>query len=255
MYLGFKMFHKKRPLAKENTMTNVNDIAKMIDHSILHPTFTDNDLKKNCETAKKYSVATVCVKPYHVSMAAEILNGSDVAVCAVIGFPHGNSTIDVKSVETLQVIKDGAVEVDMVINIGKVIQGDWNYIDSEIKIVQDTCLRNSAKLKVIFETDYLTRDEDKIKLCELCSKHKVAFVKTSTGYGFVKRQDGKYSYEGATEYNIKLMRKYCAPEILIKAAGGIRNLEQVLKMRELGVTRIGATATTDILEEAKRRFK
>ena len=128
-----------------------------------------------------------------------------------------------KAAETLQVIKDGAAEVDMVVNIGKVLQGDWNYIDNEIKTIQDTCLRNNAKLKVIFETDYLTRDEDKIRLCELCSKHKVAFVKTSTGYGFVKGNDGKYSYEGATEHNIKLMRKYCAPEVQIKAAGGIRN--------------------------------
>ena len=236
-------------------MTTANDIAGMIDHSILHPTFTDDDLKKNCEIAVKYHTATVCVKPYHTKTAAEIMNGSGVAVCAVIGFPHGNSVIDIKAAEALRVIKDGASEVDMVLNIGKVLQGDWNYIDSEIKTIQDTCLRNNAIVKVIFETDYLSRDEDKIKLCELCSRHKVAFVKTSTGYGFVKGSDGKYSYEGATEHNVKLMRKYCAPEIQIKAAGGIRNLEQVLKMRELGVTRIGATATAEIVEEAKRRFK
>ena len=206
----------------------------MIDHSILHPTFTDDDLKKNCEIAKKYHTATVCVKPYHVKMAAEMLNGSDVAVCAVIGFPHGNSTIDIKAAETLQVIKDGAAEVDMVINIGKVLQGEWKYIDNEIKTIQNICLSKGAKLKVIFETDYITQDKDKIKLCKLCSKHKVAFVKTSTGYGFVKGSDGKYSYEGATEHNVKLMRKYCTPEVQIKAAGGIKNLEQVLQMRELG---------------------
>ena len=236
-------------------MMNVNDIAKMIDHSILHPTFTDDDLKKNCSIAKKYHTATVCVKPYHVKIAAEKLNGSDVAVCAVVGFPHGNSTIDIKAAETLQIIKDGAAEVDMVINIGKVLQGEWKYIDKEIKTVQNICLSKSAKLKVIFETDYVTNDKDKIKLCEICSKYKVAFVKTSTGYGFVKGSDGRYSYEGATEHNVKLMRKYCAPEVQIKAAGGIRNLEQVLKMRDLGVTRIGATATVDILEEAKRLFK
>ena len=236
-------------------MTTANDIAGMIDHSILHPTFTDTDLKRNCEIAEKYHTATVCVKPYHTKMAAELLNGSGVAVCAVIGFPHGNSTIDIKAAETLQVIKDGAAEVDMVVNIGKVLQGDWNYIDSEIKTIQDTCLRNSAIVKVIFETDFITHDEDKIKLCEICSRHKTAFVKTSTGYGFVKGSDGKYSYEGATEHNVKLMRTYCAPEIQIKAAGGIRNLEQVLKMRELGVTRIGATATAEIVEEAKKRFK
>lgn len=254
MYLGFKKSLKRIP-EKENTMTTALDISGMIDHSILHPTFTDDDLKKNCEIAVKYHTATVCVKPYHTKTAAEIMNGSGVAVCAVIGFPHGNSVIDIKAAEALRVIKDGAAEVDMVVNIGKVLQGDWNYIDSEIKTIQDTCLRNNAILKVIFETDYLARDEDKIKLCKLCSKYKVAFVKTSTGYGFVKGSDGKYSYEGATEHNVKLMRKYCAPEIHIKAAGGIRNLEQVLKMRELGVTRIGATATAEIVEEAKRRFK
>ena len=240
---------------KENILTTVDDIAKMIDHSILHPTFTDDDLKNHCEIAKKYHVATACVKPYHTKMAADILKGSHVVVCAVIGFPHGNSTIDMKAAETLQVIKDGAAEVDMVINIGKVLQGDWNYSNSEIKTIQDVCSRHNAKLKVIFETDYITQDEYKIRLCELCSDHKVAFVKTSTGYGFVKGNDGTYSYEGATEHNIKLMRKYCAPEVQIKAAGGIRNLDQVLKMRALGVTRVGATTTADILEEVKRRFK
>jgi deoxyribose-phosphate aldolase len=142
----------------------------------------------------------------------------------------------------------------MVVNVGKVLQGDWNYIDSEIKTVQAACLRNHAKLKIIFETDYVSRDEDKIKLCELCSSHKVAFVKTSTGYGFVKGSDSTYSYEGATEHNIKLMRKHCGPEVQIKAAGGVRTLDQILRMRELGVTRVGATATVEILEEAKRRF-
>jgi deoxyribose-phosphate aldolase len=235
-------------------MTNVGDIAKMIDHSILHPIFTDDDLRKHCEIANTYHVATVCIKPYHTKMAAELLKRSDVGVCAVIGFPHGNSTIDIKTAETLRVIQDGASEVDMVVNIGKALQGDWDYIDNEIQAIQDACLRNNAKLKVIFETDYVTRDEDKIKLCKLCSTHRVAFVKTSTGYGFVKGTDGRYSYNGATEHDIKLMRQYCSPEVQIKAAGGIRTLEHVLKMRELGVTRIGATTTVEILEEAKRRF-
>lgn len=226
----------------------------MIDHSILHPTFTDDDLKKNCEIAGKYHVATVCVKPYHTRMAAEILKDSDVAVCAVIGFPHGNSTTEIKIAETLQVIKDGATEVDMVANIGKVLQGDWSYVDNEIKTINDTCLKNKAILKVIFETDFLSRDEDKIKLCEICSNHKVAFVKTSTGYGFVKNDDGKFSYVGATEHDLKLMRKHSAPGVQIKASGGIRNLDQILKVRELGVTRVGATATVAIIEEARKRY-
>jgi deoxyribose-phosphate aldolase len=182
------------------------------------------------------------VKPYHTKIASDILKGSDVAVCAVIGFPHGNSTIAIKA-------------VDMVFNIGKVLQADWDYIDNELKAIHTICLKNNAPLKAIFETDFVSRDEDKIILCELCSKHKIDFVKTSTGYGFVKDSNGKYSYIGATEHDVKLMRKHCAPNVQIKAAGGIRTLDQILRMRELGVARVGATATVTILEEAKKRFR
>jgi len=235
-------------------MNKVQEIAKMIDHSILHPTYTDDDLKKQCAIALKYNVATVCVKPFHTRLAAGLVKGSAVGVCAVIGFPHGNSTIGIKVLETEQVIRDGATEVDMVVNIGKVLQGDWDYVEKEIKAINDACLQNHAILKVIFETDFVTRDEDKIQLCRICSKNKVAFVKTSTGYGFVKGNDGKYSYQGATEHDLKLMRAHCAPEVQIKAAGGIRTLEQILKVKEWGVTRVGATATETILEEAKKLF-
>jgi deoxyribose-phosphate aldolase len=249
------MIEKNPDHKKDSTMITVNDMAKMIDHSILHPTFTDDDLKNHCEVAKKYHVATVCVKPYHTRLTADILKGSDVAVCAVIGFPHGNSTIDIKVAETLQVIKDGAAEVDMVVNIGKVLQADWDYINKELKAIHDICLKYKVLLKVIFETDYVSRDEDKIKLCKLCSRHKIDFVKTSTGYGFVQDSNGKYSYAGATEHNIKLMRKHCAPGVQIKAAGGIRTLDQILRIRELGVTRVGVTATVTIMEEAIKRFQ
>ena len=235
-------------------MPSIAEIAKMIDHSILHPTFTDSDLLKNCEIARKYQVATVCVKPYHTRMASDILKGSGVGVCAVIGFPHGNSTIEIKVSEALQVIKDGATEVDMVVNIAKALQGDWTYIENELQQINSACVTNNAILKVIFETDFITNDSDKIKLCELCSKHKVAFVKTSTGYGFVKANDGSYSYQGATEHDLQLMRKHCAPEVQVKASGGLRALEQVLRARELGATRVGATATKVIIEEAKKRF-
>ncbi len=233
---------------------NAAQIAKMIDHSVLHPTYTDDDLKLNCEIAGKYSVATVCVKPYHTRQAATFLRNSDVGVCAVIGFPHGNSTIDIKVDETMQVISDGATEVDMVINIGKALQGDWEYIEKEIQLINGTCMNHKAILKVIFETDFLTSDTDKIGLCRICSKLKVAFVKTSTGYGFVKGKDGKYAYTGATEKDIILMRKHCIPEVGIKAAGGIRNLDQLLKAYELGATRIGASATESIMEDAIKRF-
>jgi deoxyribose-phosphate aldolase len=236
-------------------MLQVRDIAKMIDHSILHPTFTDEDARKHCELAKRLHVATACVKPCHAKLAREILANSDVAVCAVVGFPHGNSTIEIKSAEAFQVISDGAVEVDMVVNIGKVLQGDWPYVNREIQEVNQLCMRNQAILKVIFETDFITKDDDKIRLCELCSENKVAFAKTSTGYGFVKDGGGNYSYRGATEHDLRLMRKHCVPEVQIKAAGGVRTLDQILRMRDLGVTRVGATATESIIEEARNRFK
>lgn len=235
-------------------MNKIHEIAKMIDHSILHPTFTDRDLEKNCEIALKYDVATVCVKPYHVKLASQITIGSGVAVCAVISFPHGNSSTEIKLAETLQIINDGATEIDMVVNIGKVLQHDWDYINNELKEINNKCIQNKAILKVIFETDFLTDDNDKIRLCELCNENNVAFVKTSTGYGFVKGTDGKYNYTGATEHDLKLMRKYCNSSVQIKAAGGVRNLYQLLRVRKLGVTRVGATATEAIIEEAKRQY-
>jgi deoxyribose-phosphate aldolase len=235
-------------------MVTVAQLAKMIDHSILQPTFTDQDLRKQCEIAVKYDVASVCVKPYATRMAADLVKGTDVKVCAVIGFPHGNSATEVKVYETEQVCRDGATEVDMVVNIGKVLQQDWTFIEIELKAVHDACLRNKSILKVIFETDFVTQDELKIKLCELASALKIEFVKTSTGYGFVKGADGKYTYQGATEHDLKLMRLHCAPQVQVKASGGIRTLDQLLQVREWGVTRIGATATETMLEEAKKRF-
>lgn len=229
-------------------------IAKMIDHSILHPTFTDRDLEANCAIAVKYDVATVCVKPYHVHQAAALLKGSAVEVCAVIGFPHGNSTSEIKVAETIGVIADGAKEVDMVVNIGKVLQGDWAYVEAEIHAINEATVQGGAILKVIFETDFVTRDEDKARLCRICSRQKVAFVKTSTGYGFVRNNDGTYHYQGATERDLRLMREHCDPGVQIKAAGGVRNLEQILHVRSLGVTRVGATATETIMEAAFRQL-
>ncbi|HPO66490.1 MAG TPA: deoxyribose-phosphate aldolase [Bacteroidales bacterium] len=228
----------------------VSQLAKMIDHSILHPTFTDEDLRHNCHIALQYHVASVCVKPYHVKLAAEIVQGSDVAVCAVIGFPHGNSTIGIKVQETLQVIADGATEVDMVINIGKALQHDWQYLENEISAINQVCIENHAVLKVIFETDYISDDKDKIRLCEICNHVKVGYVKTSTGYGFTRQPDGSYNYHGATDHDLKLMRQYCNPAIGIKASGGIRKLEDLLRVKSLGASRVGVTATKQILDEA-----
>ncbi len=235
-------------------MNEIEVLAKMIDHSLLHPTITDEDLQTGCAVAKAYNVATVCVKPYAVTQAVELLKGSDVLVCSVIGFPHGNSSIAVKVFETELACTDGALEIDMVVNIGKVLGSDWEYVEKEIAAVVAVTKKHRAALKVIFENDFLPQDFQKIKLCEICSKLKVEFVKTSTGYGFVKGPDGKYSYEGATEHDLMLMRKHAAPDVQIKAAGGVRSLDDLLRVKALGVTRIGATATAAILEAAKKRF-
>ena len=235
-------------------MNKVTEIAKMIDHSILHPTLTDDDLRRECEIAVKYNVASVCVKPYAVKQAAELLRGSEVLVGCVIGFPAGNSSIEVKAFETETACRDGAVEIDMVINIGKALQEDWNYIGEEIKTVVETSHRYRAITKVIFETDFVTKDYLKIKLCEICSKVKADYVKTSTGFGFVKGPDGKFSYTGATAHDLELMRKHSAPEVKVKAAGGVRTLTDLLKFKELGISRCGATATVTMLEEAKKLF-
>ncbi len=230
----------------------LNALAKMIDHSLLHPTMTDEIIEKGCQIAKKYSTATVCVKPYAVEMAVKLLKGSETKVCSVVTFPHGNSTTKNKCLETEEACKLGAAEIDMVANIGKVLGGDLAYVEAEIRAVNEVCLNNRAILKVIFENDYL-QDRHIIELCGICAKVKPAFVKTSTGYGFVKQANGMYNYKGATLEHLKLMRKHCPPEVQIKAAGGVRSLEELLKVRELGVTRIGATATEAILEEAKKR--
>ena len=232
----------------------VLQLAKMIDHSILQPTHTDEDLRKQCEVAAKYNVASVCVKPYAVKAAANLLKGTDVKVGSVIGFPHGNSLTTVKMFEAEQACNDGAVEIDMVINIGKALGGDWEYVEKEIREVTKTCHSNHAIIKVIFETDYITREEDKIKLCEICTKAGTDFVKTSTGYGFVKQPDGNFNYRGATVSDIELMRKHSGPGVQVKCAGGVRTLDDLLKMRAAGATRSGATATEKMLEEALKRF-
>ncbi len=231
---------------------SILSIAKMIDHSLLHPTMTDDDLREGCELAKKYSVASVCIKPYAVPLAAEILSGSDVKVGTVAGFPHGNSKIDIKIKEAEAAFADGATELDIVLNIGKVLSRDWDYISEEIRLLNQVTVSNRALLKVIFENDFLTDDDYKIELCRLCNTHAVAFVKTSTGYGFVKQKDGGYGYQGATDHDLELMRSNCDSSIQVKAAGGVRTFKDVLRVQRYGVTRIGASATETILKEALR---
>ena len=235
-------------------MQKIKELAGMIDHSILHPTMTDSILEKECAVAKRFEVASVCVKPYMVTCAAELLKGTDVAVGCVIGFPHGNSTPAVKVFEAVQACNDGASEIDMVINIGKALSGDWIYVENEVRVVTAMCHEHHALVKVIFETDYLTRTEDKIRLCEICTRVGADFVKTSTGYGFVKLSGGTYNYQGATVADIELMRKHSGPDVRVKAAGGVRTLDDLLKMKEAGADRCGATATEAILTEAMKRF-
>lgn len=230
----------------------LKDLAKMIDHALLHPTMTDPEILKGCEIARKYAVATVCVKPYAVTMCREALLGSDVGICSVIGFPHGNSTTQIKVDETELAIREGSTEIDMVINIGKALGGDWDYVRADIDAVNQACMRSGAILKVILETDYL-HDEHIITLCQICSELRVAFVKTSSGFSFVKQPSGDYNYLGATEHVLRLMRQHSAPEVQVKASGGVRSLDQLFKARELGCTRIGAAATETILEEARKR--
>lgn len=235
-------------------MDKVKELAKMIDHSILHPTMTDEDLKRECEVAKKYDVASVCVKPYAVKQAVQLLKETDVLVGCVIGFPAGNSAIPVKVFETENACNDGAVEIDMVINIGKALQGSWDYIEKEIGAVTQKCHENGAIVKVIFETDYVTQKEDIVKLCEICTSAGADYVKTSTGFGFVKDDDGKYAYTGATIPNLELMKKSVGPGVKVKAAGGVRSLDGLLEVQKAGCSRCGATATVKILEDAKKRF-
>jgi deoxyribose-phosphate aldolase len=234
--------------------TLIREIAKMIDHSLLHPTMTDAELREGCAIAIKYDVASVCIKPYAVSMAKELLAGSDVLVGTVIGFPAGNSTTAIKVAETIQACKDGAVEIDMVINIAKALGGDWDYVKNEIAAVHEACIANGAILKVIFENDYMPSNDLIAKLTQICTEVGAEFVKTSTGYGFVKGADGKYSYEGATIPQLQVMIDNAGPGVQVKAAGGVRTLDGLLQVKEMGVTRLGASATAAIMEDAYRRF-
>ncbi len=238
------------------------ELAGMIDHSLLHPTMTDQELEDGCRLAVRYAVASVCIKPYFVKRAAQLLAGTGVKVGAVIGFPHGNSATESKRFETQLACQDGAVEIDMVINIGKALSGDWNYVEQDIKAVCDEAHGHGAKVKVIFENDYLanggadlTSDDFKRKLGQISERAGADWIKTSTGYGFVKGADGKYSYQGATESDLRLMRASVSEKVQVKAAGGVRDLDGLIHVRDLGASRCGASATAAILDAYKTRAK
>ena len=229
------------------------EIAKTIDHSLLHPTMTDQDLESGCRLAARYGVASVCIKPYFVKQAVVLLEGSGVKVGAVIGFPHGSNTTEVKRYETELACRDGATEIDMVINLGKALSGDWDYVESDIRAVCLEAHRHQALVKVIFENDFLSNDDLKIKLCQVSERAGADWVKTSTGYGFVKGADGKYGYQGATAHDLALMRAHVSARVQVKAAGGVRDLDALIQVRDLGASRCGATATAAMLEDYKKR--
>lgn len=219
------------------------DIAKMLDHSLLQPTLTDADLEKGCRLACELDVASVCIKPYAVKLATQILAGSTVAPSTTIGFPHGGHLTAIKVAEAERALEDGARELDMVVNIGKVLSRDWSFVADDIRAVVEAAHRGKALVKVIFENSFL-QDEHKEQLCRICGEVGADFVKTSTGYGAT----------GATDEDLKLMRRCSPPRVQVKAAGGVRTFDRLLEVRALGVTRVGATASQVILDECKRRL-
>ena len=234
-----------------NTVT-LSKIAKLIDHALLKPNLTDSELESGLAIAKEHNVAAVCVHPYCIPAATKYMSGTDVVVCSVVGFPHGTSTTEIKNAESLAAMNAGAREIDMVVNIGKVLSAQWDYVEAEITAVNKAVVANGCLLKVIFENAYLS-DEQIVRLCKICTSSGVEFVKTSTGYCFVKQPDGSSRSLGATASHIKLMKANSGPNIKIKAAGGIRTLDEFLYMMSLGVERIGTSGTVDLLTEAERR--
>lgn len=219
------------------------DISKMIDHSLLNPTLTTDELKAGCQLALDYDVASVCILPYFLKNLAERLQGSTVKASTTIGFPHGGHTTSVKQFEAERAIADGCEELDMVVNISKVLSGDWDYVSRDIQAVIDVAHSAGQKVKVIFENCYLN-DAQKIRLCEICSELKADWVKTSTGYGT----------GGATIEDLQLMRRHTPATVQVKAAGGVRDMDKLLEVRALGVTRIGASRTKEMLEDCRSRL-
>lgn len=219
-------------------------IAKMIDHSLLQPTLTDAELEAGCRLAREYDVASVCIKPYAVRLAAQILAGSTVAPSTTIGFPHGGHVTAIKVAEAEQALADGATELDMVVNLGKVLSKDWRFVADDIHAVVETAHRgNRGLVKVIFENCYL-QNEHKEQLCRICAEVGAEYVKTSTGYGS----------GGATDDDLRLMRRCAPPHVKVKAAGGVRTFDRLLEVRALGVDRVGASATRTILDDCRARL-
>lgn len=218
------------------------DIARYIDHTLLKPDATQAQIAQLCHEARQYDFAAVCVNPTHVKLCADLLKGSNVAVCTVVGFPLGATPPEVKAYETQQAIDDGATEIDMVINIGALKGGEYDLVERDIAMVTRTAHNNGALCKVIIEAALLN-EQEKIKACELSKKAGADYVKTSTGFG----------PGGATVADVTLMRRVVGPGMGIKAAGGIRSFADAKGMVEAGATRIGASAGVKILQEAEKR--
>jgi deoxyribose-phosphate aldolase len=225
-------------------LSRYEDIAKMIDHSLVRPELTDDDVRAGCEVARRYDVATVCVRPSDLDLAVRLLDGSSVKPGTVAGFPHGSTTTAVKLYEARDVLRRGAREVDMVINIAKLRSREFQYVETELMQMADACHKEGALLKVIFENSYLT-DELKIVACRICARAGVDFAKTSTGF----------SLSGYTLEDLRLMRENLPPEVAVKAAGGVRTLDAAKQVYEAGCTRFGATATETILEDWKAELR
>lgn len=223
------------------TIVTVETCARMIDHSLLNPALTDSELESGLALALRFKTASVCIKPYYLARAVEVLDGSNVEAGTVVGFPHGGHATAVKVFEAEKAIREGAGELDIVVNIGKVLSGDWGYVENDLNEVLKACRRGRVVSKVIFENSYLN-DDQKVRLCRLCEKLGAGFVKTSTGY----------SGGGATDADLKLMRENVSKAVQVKAAGGIRTFARLVQVMALGVARVGATATEAILTEAGR---
>jgi deoxyribose-phosphate aldolase len=217
-------------------------VAKMIDHSLLRPTLTDSELEEGCVLARDYDVASVCIVPHALQRCAQLLSGSSVQPSTTIGFPHGTGSTRAKVAESQLALADGATELDMVVNIGKVLSGDYAFVKQDIGAVLGVTRDAGQKLKVIFENCYLEHRHI-LALCAICSELRVDWVKTSTGFGSA----------GASLEDLKLMLDHVPPGVLVKAAGGVRTLEQVLTMRDMGVSRIGSSNTRVILDELRAR--
>lgn len=216
------------------------DIASMIDHSLLKPTLTDAEIEEGCRIAVQYGVASVCVRPADVPLAGKILAGSPVKLTTVIGFPHGTTTTAAKLAEAQEAMDRHCTELDVVLHIGKLKSGDTAYVTQDLKTVIDAAHARKVLVKVIFENCYLSEAEI-IKACEICNAVGADWVKTSTGYGT----------GGAEDKDLKVMRRYARPDIQVKAAGGVRTLERAIEIKLLGCTRFGCTATVGILERLK----